>query len=318
MMLGILLSLVMTIQCVAAPLESYFKKATGKGNNHAMKNIDFIYTINLDQRPEKFAKCTEQLHKFNIYPYRFSAINGWELSLEVINDVGVKYEAWMTKNLWGTAYLPDENFKHRHEVMNVVGRNYFCHCTARGTIGIVLSHLSVLQDAYNSGYNTIWVMEDDIEIIRNPHEISTMIEKLDNIVGPNGWDILFTDRDIKNACGKYVPCASYASRPNYEPHNPRRFAFKKRISNQLRKIGARYGTHSMIIRRSGIEKLLKFFLQYGLFLPYDMDMFMPNGMRFFTVLDDIVSNLPQALSDNGVPNYLSNTNHEKKQLKKLT
>lgn len=31
----------------------------------------------------------------------------------------------------------------------------------------MLSHLSVLKDALDSGYETIWVMEDDIHIIQD-------------------------------------------------------------------------------------------------------------------------------------------------------
>lgn len=286
------------------PLEYYFKKADNKATNHTMKHIDFIYTINLDQRPEKFAQCTNQLNKYGIYPYRFSAVNGWELTLDILNDVGVKYEPWMPRDLMGTSYPAGKDYQYFHELMHVEGKNYFCHTMGRGTIGIVLSHLSVLQDAYNSGYNTIWVMEDDIHVIHDPHKISTLIEKLDETVGSGQWDILFTDRDTKGRDGNYVPCFGHARRPNFSPNNPQRFARRKRISNLFRQIGARYGTYSMIVRRSGMQKILEYFKKYRIFLPYDMDFFMPNGIKIYTVLDDIVSTDPVALSDNGKPGYL--------------
>ncbi|NGX36956.1 MAG: hypothetical protein K1000chlam2_00102 [Chlamydiae bacterium] len=59
----------------------------------------------------------------------------------------------------------------------------------------------------------------------------------------------------------------------------------------------------MIVRRSGIEKLLNFFDMYQLYLPYDMEYHLPEGMRMFTVLDDIVTNISGGISDNGGPNY---------------
>lgn len=292
-----------------ANIEDYFKKAEDKFDVYRsqVKNIDFIYTINLDQRPEKFAHCVGELAPYGIYPYRFSAVNGWELSLDAINSLGVQYQSGMAKNLWGTAYLPEGNFEPYHEVMHVEGRNYFCHCMSRGAIGIVLSHLSILQDAYDSGYETIWVMEDDIEIIQNPHVLSQLISQLDSLTKKKGgWDILFTDQDTKNQEGKYVPCLGYAKRPNYIPKNTKRFSSRETIKKTFRKVGARYGAYSMIVRRSGMKKILKHFKTYGIFLPYDMDFYLPDDVAMYAVINDVVSTQPQALSDNGGANYLQN------------
>jgi len=61
----------------------------------------------------------------------------------------------------------------------------------------------------------------------------------------------------------------------------------------------------MIIRRSGIEKLLQFFKAHKVFFPYDMDYILPAGIQLFTVVDDVVANTPKAPSDNGGPNYLN-------------
>lgn len=289
-----------------ASIEAYFKKAEDKsdGSHNQIKNIDFVYTINLDQRPEKFAHCLAELAPYGIYPYRFSAVNGWELSLETINMLGIPYQKGMVKNLWGTAYLPDGDFEPLHEVMHVQGRTYFCHCMSRGAIGIVLSHLSVLQDAYDSGYETIWVMEDDIEVIQNPHVLSQLIDELNFLTKKRGgWDILFTDQDTKSQEGQYVRCLGYATRPNYTPNNPKRFSSIVAVNSTFKKIGARYGAYSMIVNRSGMNKLLRFFKTYGIFLPYDMDFYLPDDIAMYGVFSDIVSTQPKALSDNAGPNY---------------
>lgn len=288
-----------------ADLEDHFKKISDKTSIHKMENIDFIYMINLDQRPEKWKQSTEQLSRFGIHPYRFSAINGWELSLEVINDVGVKFSHEMEGDFMATTYPIDGDGSPSHELIQNYGQTYFVHCMPRGAIGCVLSHLSVLQDAYDAGYKTIWVLEDDIEVKQDPRILSELIAKLDRLVGEKNWDILFTDRDFRNAYGQYAPAYSAAKRPDYAFFQyAKDFSAKTQISLDFLKIAARYGTHSMIIRRSGMKKLLQFFKAHHIYLPYDMDMIYPPGMIFFAVMEDVVANLPKGISDVGAPFYL--------------
>ncbi len=288
---------------LTASVEEHLKKIEDKSGHHQMRNIDFIYMINLDQRPEKFQKSQDQFDPHLIYPYRFSAVNGWELSLEAINDLGVKYQSGMRRGIMCTCYLLDGNFEPHHEMGQRIGQAYFCHCMSRGAIGIVLSHLSVLQDAYDSGYETIWVMEDDIEIVQNPHTISNLVEELDRTVGKGGWDILFTDRESRNNNGTPSTCDSYAKRINMSSRKTH--VVKNKISPTFRVIEARYGAYSMIIRRSGMKKILDFYKRYDVYLPYDMDMFIIPKLRFFTVLRDVVTTRIGAESDNGGPNYLN-------------
>ncbi|EKE07736.1 MAG: hypothetical protein ACD_17C00541G0003 [uncultured bacterium] len=289
-----------------AGLQTHFRPVEGKTTDcfNQVQNIDFIYLINLDQRPEKWAHCLNELAPYHIQPYRFSAVNGWELSLEVLNQLGVKYSPQFCKNLWGTAYLPEDNFQPHHEIMQVVGRNYFCHCMSRGAIGIVLSHLSILQDAYDSGYETIWVLEDDIEVIQNPHLLSDLITRLDNLVGKGGWDILFTDQDTKGQDGNYIPCYDTARRPDFIPLDEKRLRLRGNVSADFRRIGVRYGAYSMIIRRSGMKKILDFYREHNIFLPYDMEYYFPQNILFYTVRSDVISTQPRAPSDNGSPGYL--------------
>src|SRR3989338_489251 len=290
------------LQC--EPLTKYFKPALDKGEGHSFGGIDFIYMINLDQRPEKFQKSCYQLHLYNIYPYRYSAVNGWQLSIKDINDIGLKYVQGMEGGFLATSYHEADQGKGSHEIVKNYGQTYFCHCTARGTIGIYLSHLSVLYDAYNSGYKMVWVMEDDISVIRDPRNITEYIQWINRKVGKRKWDILFTDRDIRDGNGNYTPCHGVARRPDFFPVNNPQYFVRKHISPEIDKIGARFGAHSYVIRRSGMKKILDFSIQRKMFLPYDMEFYLPEGIQLFCITNDLVSNTPQAISDNGNPNYL--------------
>jgi GR25 family glycosyltransferase involved in LPS biosynthesis len=293
--------------CLLGGLENYYKKITDKStaNYSTIKNIDFIYMINLDQRPEKYAQSMDEFAPFGITPYRFSAVNGWEMSIDDINQVGIKYEPWMKNDLMGTYYLPENNGQPADEILHVEGKNYFCHCMSRGAIGIVLSHMSILKDAYDSGYETIWVMEDDIEVLKDPHLLSNYIEKLDQLIGRKNWDFLFTDQDTKNRNGDYVPCLGYAYKPDFDPGDPYKFIERRDISPDFRYIGARYGAYSMIVTRSGMKKMLDF-LENGIFLPYDMEFIMPDNIRMYNIREDVVSTYINAFSDNGSPYYKQN------------
>lgn len=291
-------------------LLKHLKKAEGKGGNHSMRGIDFIYMINLDQRPEKFAQASEQLHRYGIYPYRFSAVNGWKLSLQDIQEIGLKFKPGMTP-LMATAYPIEAEGMPSHEFMTEYGKTYFCHCLAKGTMGCALSHISVLKDAWDSGYETIWVMEDDIEVLMDPHLIPDLLEKLDELVGKENWDVLFTDQDYRKAAGEYLVAIGAAKRPDLDCSEKERqsekYTLTYKISPDFRKIAARFGTHSMILRRSGIEKLLNYALEHLIFLPYDMDNYLAPQLMRYSFAYDVVSNMFNALSDNGAPLY---ENHE--------
>jgi len=309
-----IIALIVFLLCntLHAKVEDHLRKITNKTEGHSLENIDFIYLINLDERPEKYQLSIEQLTPYGIIPFRFSAVNGWKLSLEEINALATPYETRMGSGPWGTYYPLDGDGGPQHEVMQVPGRPYFAHCLSKGAIGILLSHLSILKDAYDSGYETIWVFEDDIEVVQDPRVIPQLIKDLDEAVGKEGWDILFTDIDAKSYDGSSVPCFSYAWRPDIPDIDYERFARKNDVGTHFTQVGSRYGAHSMIIRRSGIEKLLDFYKTRSLFLPIDMEYTLPADIKLFSLKEDVISVVKHAISDNGAPYYLNKNKSSKK------
>jgi GR25 family glycosyltransferase involved in LPS biosynthesis len=291
---------------LSADLIDWVKKAEDKSSNHGIQNIDFIYMINLDQRPEKFKQASEELLNYGIDPYRFSAVNGWELSLQAINDVGLKCSVGM-QQLFATAYPIEMQGEPVHEYMSKIGRAYFVHGLTRGSIGCALSHISVLKDALDSNYKTIWVLEDDITVLQDPRRISDLIDELDHLVGKGNWDVLFTDQDYRLEEGKYLIATGAAERPDMdcsieERYSPR-FTEKMQISPDFQKISARFATHSMIIRKSGMEKLLEWSLTHQIFLPYDLENYLPPEINRYALTYDVVSNALNPITDNARPTY---------------
>jgi GR25 family glycosyltransferase involved in LPS biosynthesis len=165
------------------------------------------------------------------------------------------------------------------------GKTYFNDCSmSRGAIGCTLSHLSVLQDAYDSGYPIIWVLEDDFFINKDPHLLGQSIDTLDALVGKNGWDVLYTDVSYPQ---RFIP--SYTKdiwRPDVSlfPDLVRR----DNIGKYFIQVRWRARTHSMVIRRSGMKKILDFLKERHLFSGYDNEIFLVPGIKIFELKDSIV------------------------------
>jgi len=286
-----------------AALERHLKQAEGKGADHSMPGIDFVYMINLDARPEKYALARRYLEVHGITPYRFSAVNGWELSKQAIHEVGLRFQPGMTPLLATTYPTEVEELIPSHEYMAEYGKSYFMHCMPRGAIGCVLSHLSVLRDAWDCGYETVWVMEDDIEVVSDPNVISDLLVELDALVGPAGWDVLFTDVDYHAPTGEYQRANGAAKRPDCDCSPEGRFGpaytDNEQLNAHFRKVAARFGSTSMVLRRSGIAKLLDFYRASGVYGPYDLDNLLPDGIRRYGLTFDLVTNMLHSISDVG-------------------
>lgn len=297
--------LILALICLTnlnAGIEKAFKKAENKSDFHKMEGIDFIYVINLDPRPEKYERTMNALRPYNILPYRFSAVNGWELSFQILDELGIVFEPGMQSGPIASVYRHVNGKEyHSYEIMKEPGVAYYAHSLSRGAIGCLLSHLSIMKDAYDSGYNTIWIMEDDIRVVSNPHELSSLIRILDTI--EPDWDILFTDNEIKGASGP-VPCTVIRPRPLVQLQPLDYYLQRKNVHKDIVKIGMRFGSASMIIRRSGMKKLLDYFETYKIYFPYDIDYFFVPGIKLFALNRDIVTNIVGGESDNGGPTYL--------------
>lgn len=285
---------------LSSDVSKYLKKIDVKDDIHSIKNVDYIYLINLDKRKDRLNKSMSQLQFYGIYPHRFSAVNGYSFSLEELNDMGLKLSSGMKTGDMGMYYLLNQEkgiTYAEYERMNEFGKTYFN--VHHGGIGCILSHLSILQDAIDSNYETIWIMEDDIEVLQDPKILSDLIDKLDNKIGKENWDILYTDFDRRLSDGGYltVLSAPFCERPNYPINNHERFRLRNIIDDNFIQIGARWGTHSMIVRRSGMEKILNFIKELGIFLPIDLDIYSIEDIHLYAVRKNIVSNTLDSISD---------------------
>ena len=235
------------------PTLSHLKNIIGIQPDSGIALIDCIYVINLDERPEKWKVTADELKMHSLQALRFSAINGWKLSL----DTKIKLFGPYTVNL------------------------------REGHIGCLLSHLSVVYDAYKKNYHHIWVTEDDIKINESPAILEDLLVRLSSI-DPE-WDLFFTDPDTKNSKGETVISWDVYVRPD-QPTEPVSY-YRKRtvIDDDLMKIGQRFGMYSVIISNRGIQKIIDYFSHVYLWSPIDIDIFYIPGIRVYAARRDIVT-----------------------------
>jgi hypothetical protein len=279
---------------LAADIQDHYKKIEKKIICSSPRNIDCVYLINLDQRPERWLQSIQQLIPYGIVPQRFAGIYGWTLPPEVLNDIGLKFQHGMWSCGQQVMIFPKE-YNGAWDFIYLSGAHYgtacFCGWTVKGTIGCTLSHLSVLKDAWDSGYRTVWILEDDFQIVDNPHKLSDRIEELDQLVGVDGWDVLYTDFDYLMTDGKrdVAEQLPWLWRPDMPHLDLSRFELHIPLNEHFLKIGSRNRAHSILYRRCGIEKIMKFYQTHGNFQPYDQEMAFISDLQMFVLTQSIVT-----------------------------
>ena len=267
-----------------ANLDHYLKGIDKKIETTSIDLIDCTYLINLESRNERFMACMQKLTPFGIMPQRFSAIYGWSLTQSEYNGVGLTFQPGMWNGKEPVQIEAANGTKYVTLSSDCYGETVFSGWLTPGAVGCTLSHLSVLKDAEMNGYETIWVLEDDIEIYEDPHLISPLIKKLNEFTGPDGWDILYTDPDY--LCGidetkdlqEQLPMKW---RPDMPDIDLKSLIGRTEIGEDFYKINSRMRTHSMIISKSGIAKILNFYRENFIFLPYDHELSLIPEIRLF-------------------------------------
>lgn len=295
-------------------LEEYLKKIEHDPlKEKPLEQIDYVYLINLDQRPEKFQKTLSKFVPYGIKPSRFPGIYGWDLSLEAINNIGLKFKEGMFQDRWVWRYDDQNEWEPELDFLrpDLLGKTVYSFNMNLGAIGCTLSHLSVLQNAYDAGFKTIWILEDDVTITQDPHKLSTLIVKLDNLLGKEGWDVLYTDTDSIDACwydkennleSDLKGDLHFIWRPDSNPSDFQRLRKRTILSEDFLQIGSRMHTHSMIIRRSGMKKILDFEKKHSPFCPYDNELAFVPDLKCVNLRYDVVT-APPAFSDTRVDQF---------------
>lgn len=277
-------------------ISRHFKKIEGKNEDvkQQIKGVDFIYLINLDKRSERLLRCMQQLAPYSIQPHRVPGINGWNLSQETFNDIAMLVEPSMQYDrnvqvsfvLGGSPGVPFDDRLH--------GKRCLHKEAPAGGMGGCLAHLSILNDAYLSGYETVWILEDDFTVKGDPHELSDLIQQLNQ---EDNWDVLYTDDDcfytffnLRANCGsdRWLRPGMLMTSSLIE---------RKAVGRNFIKIGGRTQAHSYLVSRSGMKKILDFVKRNCLFFPFDTELPCIEGIKLYNLRYDLIHGRDRSGSD---------------------
>jgi len=260
-----------------------------------IKNIDFIYVINLDRRPERWIRSQKALNAYGINPYRLLAYDGKKLTKEMIHALCVPLNDEQIKWLNPSIYLEKTHklvkYKQLKESNILVNRSeaIFTNQNSLGAMGCTYSHLAILKDAIDSNYENILVLEDDFIIKKDPHLISDLIDEANQEIGYGNWDILFLDNWHEIKAGNYPVLKRYTySYPNFDPMDRNIMAYSIPRSTSLNSILARFGTYSMVISKIGAKKIFSQFQKNKVFHPIDVELFKINILNMFEVKEHYI------------------------------
>lgn len=279
------LSLSSLTLCIMCLISSLSLEATGSPHIHSqetatrnaliaipqvvpsgMEGVDCFYMINLANRKERWKRIETLCKKHNLSPSRVNAINGTLLSVKTIRKLFGNYRIKMR----------------------------------RGAIGCLLSHVSAFLDSSQRRFNCVWICEDDIEFLENPHQMSGLLNQLTTF-DPD-WDILYTDPDMPYTIevpeSFELPFYNYNLHYTFRPDEARlskeSYLSRHKIDENFTLLGQRFGMYSYFVSKKGIQKLLNYFLHVYLWSPIDADIHHIPGIRQYVLNKQVISHWRQS------------------------
>ncbi|MCX6988690.1 MAG: glycosyltransferase family 25 protein [Chlamydiae bacterium] len=234
------------------PTVKYLQPIDVTETHSGFPGIDCIYVINLDQHPQKWELLKTTFSEFNLSPNRVPAINGWEMTTLQKQELFGPYPIQLTG----------------------------------GQIGCMLSHISILNDAYKRGFKKIWILEDDVIFTENPECLIDPLTKLEELA-PD-WDIFYTDTNLTKLDGSYLLHPhELRLRPKQRINRRRIRAQNQPISSDILTSTLRFGLHSYLVSEQGVKKILDYFKHTYLWSPIDWDIHVIPGIKEYKYARDL-------------------------------
>jgi GR25 family glycosyltransferase involved in LPS biosynthesis len=169
--------------------------------------IDFTYIINLNSTNQVIINRLKKIDwPYNINYYVLPAVNGWE----IVKDKSKSPFKFKLADWWK---LDD----HTNTFYN---RNI-----TPGEAGCMLSHYKCIKAAYDAGFETILILEEDFVY---KGKFPTQSE-LDDV--PDDWSMLYLDRNAL-------------------------WENELKVNKHVTKVGYTYNTHAYLVSRKGMEEII--------------------------------------------------------------
>ena len=200
------------------PFLSSLKAAKGKRKaKHNMAKIDFIYIIT-NKRCHRFDDLMRSFKKYNVTPYRFTSFGKKDLTSDLMFRTcvrGCRKFGQLTANK--LVYTSGE-FKFATRKMCSNESGYVNRGMSQRQLARSLSHISIIKDALDSGYENIWIMDSGTQLRCDPIILSQYISAANTEIP--GWTTLYTDFGQRNLDDNIVPVNRFYFRPDFQFLDP--------------------------------------------------------------------------------------------------
>ncbi|XP_037956310.1 glycosyltransferase 25 family member-like [Teleopsis dalmanni] len=166
----------------------YLEKFKPKSEKHKL-TLDHIYMINLNRRPERRLKMEKLFAILNLDVEHFPAVDGKELNLDIINEMGIKF-------------LPGYEDPYHHRQMTM------------GEIGCFLSHYRIWEKIVENKLKEVLILEDDIRF--EPYFQERAVRVLNEARSVVEYDLIYFGRKrLKDENEPWVQDTDYLVHAGY-------------------------------------------------------------------------------------------------------
>ena len=158
-----------------------------------------------------------------------------------------------------------------------------------------LTHLSIINNALKNGYETIWIMDEDVQIRCLPQEVLRCV-KIANEQNQD-WGLLYTDEGTRNESGKVLHRHKLFRRPDI-PFDMDAMYLDRILLDEKPfdftadsnfHVGLLVGAHSYLLNRHGMETILNYYKANKIFIPYEMEIQVIPGIVPYRTQEPLVS-----------------------------
>ena len=274
----------------AGSFEDCFKKAKHKRDTHSILGVDMIYVINEHKNLRQFKQIKKDFDDYGIVPYRFNAVDPKSMSYTMLSKVGVRMIN--TRSDFTALRLRKGLLKPslKPSIMDDGEKTYFSNTMTMKKIARNLDFLSVIYDAYRSKKNCVWIMEDNVEICKDPLTLTTRLVELDK--ADPVWDVLYTDLDAKIEPGSKEDDSEifYINRPDLTFGTIDTYVNRAQNLGNFQEIGLRTGAYSFLLSRHGMKLILDYYHKNHIFVPFAQEILLIPGIHPYGLPDPIVTN----------------------------
>lgn len=272
------------LQLHAGTFEDTFKKALHKSDCHYISGINYIYMINRKNELSHFRAQKKSFSNYEIFLYRFDAVNPDLLGYRTLSKIGVK-----GKYAFDHLSLAVKKCGHNYSLSPSQtiddGCAHYSLCMDQKDIARNLDILSIIFDAYKSKKNTIWIMEDNVTIVADPNVLTGYLIALQRIDAK--WDVLYTDPVEKIKLWSIKQRLKWLRRPDIDLESS--IIRESFPSTQIVSPGMRMGSYSIIISRTGMKKILDYYHKHHFFIPVGTELGSIPNLNCYATIEPVVT-----------------------------